>query len=320
MILLFGIADDPILEDIAAALDRLGAPTLLIDQRRPPPELALDDNGGGRVGQTAIADIKAVYLRPADLRLVARAQGWGPGSRALAEAARFTSDFLALTEFAPWRVVNRLSTQASNTSKPWQLEHIRRWFDIPRTLVTTDPAEALAFVQACDAAIVKSVSGVRSVVRRVSASRLENIDAVGHCPTLFQEFVDGDDVRVHVVGDQVHATCIASTLDDYRYDRAARRHPYQLSDEVAERCVALSHSLGLFVSGIDLRQRPDGSWVCFEVNPSPGFVYFEPPDGHPIADAIASLMSQGTDRPSGGDGLDSVFGGALGDRLLPCDV
>jgi hypothetical protein len=31
----------------------------------------------------------------------------------------------------------------------------------------------------------------------------------------------------------------------------------------------------LAFSGIDLRRSDDGTWFCFEVNPSPGFPYFE---------------------------------------------
>jgi D-alanine-D-alanine ligase-like ATP-grasp enzyme len=44
----------------------------------------------------------------------------------------------------------------------------------------------------------------------------------------------------------------------------------------------------VFVAGIDLRRTTDGRWVCFEVNPSPGFVYFD--DGT-ITEALADLLA-----------------------------
>jgi glutathione synthase/RimK-type ligase-like ATP-grasp enzyme len=50
--------------------------------------------------------------------------------------------------------------------------------------------------------------------------------------------------------------------------------------------------MGLLVSGIDLRVTGKGEWVCFEVNPSPGFTFYEA-DGQPIAAAIADLLLAG---------------------------
>ena len=47
-----------------------------------------------------------------------------------------------------------------------------------------------------------------------------------------------------------------------------------LPGSVARRCVRMVHGMGLHVGGVDLRRRPDGGWVCFEVNPSPAFTFF----------------------------------------------
>jgi len=49
--------------------------------------------------------------------------------------------------------------------------------------------------------------------------------------------------------------------------------------------------MGLPVAGIDLRCTPDGIWYCFEVNPSPGFTYFQDETNQPIAEAIARLLA-----------------------------
>jgi uncharacterized circularly permuted ATP-grasp superfamily protein len=40
----------------------------------------------------------------------------------------------------------------------------------------------------------------------------------------------------------------------------------------------------------DLARAPDGRWFCFEVNPSPGFTYYESHTGQPIAAAIADML------------------------------
>ncbi len=71
---------------------------------------------------------------------------------------------------------------------------------------------------------------------------------------------------------------------------------------MATRCVEATRSLGLTISGVDLRRAPDGRWFCFEANPSPGFTYYEANTGQPIA-AIASLLIHADvgrrSRPSG---------------------
>ena len=55
--------------------------------------------------------------------------------------------------------------------------------------------------------------------------------------------------------------------------------------------MAAARTLGLHFAGIDLRRAPDGRWFCFEVNPSPGFTYYEAHTGQPIADAVASYLA-----------------------------
>lgn len=293
MNLLFGPADDVILTVVAGAFERLGEAALVIDQRRRPPEWQFDADGGGRIAGIDLADITSVYLRPADLRAIARSEGWSPDGPKLHAAALFATEFLAATEFNDWLVINRLSAQASNLSKPWQLEQIKRWFEVPRTLVTTEPDAAHAFAMSLPAVIVKSASGVRSIVRRLTTDRLAALGDVANCPTLLQECIDGIDIRVHVVGDFVYATEVTSAATDYRYDPTSRHRHVGLPDDIARRCVELSQHLELPFSGIDLRRRTDGSYVCFEANPSPGFVYFEPFPAHPIADAVAGYMATG---------------------------
>jgi glutathione synthase/RimK-type ligase-like ATP-grasp enzyme len=112
---------------------------------------------------------------------------------------------------------------------------------------------------------------------------------VRFCPTQFQGYVAGTDVRVHVVGDAVFACEVSSTATDYRYpgDADVARKAIELPKEIAERCRAVTKQLGLVVAGIDLR-RAKQDWVCFEVNPSPAFTYFDL-DGA-IAIAIAKLL------------------------------
>jgi hypothetical protein len=45
------------------------------------------------------------------------------------------------------------------------------------------------------------------------------------------------------------------------------------------------------MAGIDLRRSAQGEWICFEVNPSPGFTFYDAEDDEPIARAVARLLT-----------------------------
>jgi glutathione synthase/RimK-type ligase-like ATP-grasp enzyme len=167
-------------------------------------------------------------------------------------------------------------------------------FSVPDTLVTTDAVAVGRFLRRHHDVIYKSTSGVRSIVSRLGPTRRDALEDVANCPTQFQEYVPGVDIRVHVVGDDILATEICSKADDYRY--ASRSNldvamvPIVLPEKVAAACRAMVNSMGLNVAGIDLRRTPDDKWYCFEVNPSPGFTFFEAAAGQPIAATIADFL------------------------------
>lgn len=57
------------------------------------------------------------------------------------------------------------------------------------------------------------------------------------------------------------------------------------------RCIALARRLNLPLAGIDLRCTPEGRHVCFEVNPSPAFSFYERRAGLPIARTMARYLA-----------------------------
>jgi glutathione synthase/RimK-type ligase-like ATP-grasp enzyme len=163
-------------------------------------------------------------------------------------------------------------------------------------LVTNDPALVHNFLGRCGRVIYKSISGVRSIVQTLGEQDLRRLERIRWCPTQFQEFVEGCDVRVHVVGEAVFATLIRTEATDYRYARQQVNAPARLvevdiSDEVAGRCVALTKGLGLEFAGIDLKVTPDKRVYCFEVNPSPAFSYYEAHTDQPISMAVARHLA-----------------------------
>lgn len=304
MILLCGIPSEGPVAAMAAACVHAAVPYRVVSQRAfAEHPLTVQPAPGGPVGTVGIdgepvplAQVTGLYLRVMDPGMLPEIRGLPTTHPTRLLAERWHQVLLAWAELTPARVANRASAMASNASKPYQAQLVRGYgFDVPETLVTNDPALVLELRDRHGRIVYKSASAVRSVVRELGDDDLRRLDRVRWCPTQFQELVEGDDVRVHTVGDAVFATAIRSSATDYRY--AGRDgvetslEAVTLPDDLARRCVELASGLDLPFAGIDLRLAPDGRVVCFEVNPSPAFTYYESHTGQPIAAALVRWLS-----------------------------
>lgn len=301
MILLWGLAGDAPLAAVRTQLAAQRRNALLIDHRavlETSIDVTVDDGVSGWLALDGVridlAQVSAAYVRPYGPTDVPQVSGAAEDSPERRHAVDVWEAFALWTELTPARIVNRLSAQASNGSKPYQAELIRAaGFPVPTTLVTTVPEAVLAFCAEHGDVIYKSVSGVRSIVTTTGSDLRERIELIVNCPTQFQVRVPGTDVRVHVVGDDLFACEAISEAVDYRYARSQgmeltlRR--VELPADCAQRCHSLATTLELPFAGIDLRRTPDGEWVCFEANPSPGFTFFDV-DGS-IARSVAAYLA-----------------------------
>lgn len=315
MILLWGLPADSPLARVQSALCRREAPVAFIDQRDvldTDVELSVDGAVSGAVhtpGRVIRLDqVSAAYVRPYGSVRLPAVEHAGPFSAAWQHAVGVDDALMSWADLAPAYVVNRPTAMATNSAKPYQALFIDAvGFEVPATLVTTDPDAVREFWAEHTTVIYKSLSGVRSIVSRLEESHHARLDRVRWCPTQFQQYIPGTDFRVHVVGDAVFACEIDSAADDYRYAArqglTAKIRPCALPADIADRCRALTMSLGLHVAGVDLRRDPEGRWYCFEVNPSPAFTYYQAATDQPIDEAIADLLiRQPSDRSVGRDG------------------
>lgn len=304
MILLGGIASETPLQMVAEALRRQGQPYALLEQRRFREYSLEAELCSGRLSgwlrldgrRYRLGDFRGMYARMIDDRQLPELDGEPEGSPLRQQCRNFHDAFLRFWEIAPGRVVNRLGPMASNSSKPYQAQRIQEvGFHTPATLVTNDPEAVLAFRARHGRLIYKSTSGVRSIVQELADDDLERLDQIRWCPTQFQEKVEGRQIRVHAIGQSVFATAIETTATDYRYAHrdggTTRLSTVELPDDLAERCVRLAAQIGLDFAGIDLCLCPDGREICFEVNPSPAFSYYENHTGQPIAHAVARYLA-----------------------------
>jgi len=121
---------------------------------------------------------------------------------------------------------------------------------------------------------------------------------VKYLPTQFQKKLRGHNIRVHVVGDVLFATKAESEVVDYRYARREEKEvkltSFKLPSIVQKNCFRLAKELNLMFCGIDLFLTSRGEYYCFEVNPSPGYSYYQQQAGQNIADAIVKWLEYGT--------------------------
>lgn len=303
MILVCGGLADRVTELVCARLEDCGFPYRLLDLARYPAgyHVAWHWTDAGPVGTIAGPDwvletdaITGVYVR------FLGPEGRVPphGDPEAAAALRFEADagLMALLEDLPCPVVNRIGGGMSNNSKPYQALLLRRaGFNVPATLVTSEPAVALAFAAEHGKVIYKSASGIRSIVRWLGPAQLTRLEFLHNGPAQFQAFVPGRNVRVHTVGDEVFATRIETDAVDYRYAHLdgldVVMTPVTLPAAVKTACLRGARELGLLFAGIDLKETPDGEYFCFEINPCPGFTYYERHTGQQISLALADLLN-----------------------------
>jgi glutathione synthase/RimK-type ligase-like ATP-grasp enzyme len=187
----------------------------------------------------------------------------------------------------------------SNNSKPYQALLVRQAGLLsPPTVVTNDPDVARGFIDELDGNVVyKSLSGIRSIVRQIGPETMDRLPFLRHGPAQFQAYIEGTNVRVHTVGDAVFATRVLTDAVDYRYARreggSVEMEPAALPDEVSAACLRMARALGLELTGIDLKETAQGDFYCFEINPSPAFLYYERHTGQPISAAVADLLYRG---------------------------
>ncbi len=304
MILLCGIPSESPLHMVTKQLETLGAEFAFFNQRKfDDCGISFDVSASGAMGELRLegqryplSEIRGIYTRLMDDRDLPELQGEPEDSGRRRRCRRLHDVLTQWMEVAPGCVINRAGPMGSNMSKPYQAQLIRECgFAVPTTLVTSDPELVKEFRGLHKRVIYKSMSGVRSIVQELRDEDDERLELIRNCPTQFQAFVGGTNVRVHTVGDEVFATAIASEATDYRYatqqkGKAAELREVELSDDLAEKCVKLAKHLGLEFAGIDLKITDEDEVYCFEVNPCPAFSYYESHTGQGISAAVARRL------------------------------
>lgn len=176
-------------------------------------------------------------------------------------------------------------------------------FQVPATIITSDPIEARKFIAHNPSVIYKPLAtplyrldGVSSTVevRTVTADEVD--DSVSGTAHLFQHCIDKiADVRVTVMGEQIFAVRIDSGLLDWRTDYGKLTYSVVKLPPGAEESIrAYLKHFGLVFGAFDFAIDKVGQWWFLECNPSGQWAWMEPETGLPMTSAMADLLERKT--------------------------
>jgi hypothetical protein len=142
--------------------------------------------------------------------------------------------------------------------------------------------------------VYKSGSWIRSRATRIELDDVPRLELLARCPTLLQEFVSGQNCRVHVVDHAPFCLGISSDATDFRFAVTANRYGVmELGGELLERIRISTADAGLILSGCDLKWSPESnSWNVLEINRMPAFEVFDHESNGMVADAIIAYVQK----------------------------
>jgi glutathione synthase/RimK-type ligase-like ATP-grasp enzyme len=125
---------------------------------------------------------------------------------------------------------------------------------------------------------------------------------VRYAPVIFQEYIEGVDLRITVIGNSIFAAEIDAQETSYPVDMRmvigeAHIRPVELPPKVQKKILELQRRLGLYYGAIDMRRTPQGDYVFFEVNPAGQWLFVEERTQLPISQAIADYLAEMDDHP-----------------------
>jgi glutathione synthase/RimK-type ligase-like ATP-grasp enzyme len=203
--------------------------------------------------------------------------------------------------------VNPRFEDESAHQKPFQWVVAQRvGMNVPRTLVTNKPEVARNFIEqiGIGKTVFKAFLAATQEWREtriIELSDLSRLDSVQYAPVIFQEYIDGVDLRITVVGDSLYAAEIDARQTSYPFDMRmvigeANIKPIELPADVHNLILRFMRELGLVYGAIDMRLTANGKFVFLEVNPAGQWLFVEQNTGLPISKAMADLLISLHDR------------------------
>ena len=306
----FGGAADVQCKAVAREAAALGADTVFIEPDALDRGLPLSmlDGRTSYCGEP-VDDVRGFYLRaipspyvPAlerDDELVLYEDWFTTFMHTRERASYFVAWLLQLAHRGA-TLVNAPHAASVMQYKPFQLHALRSLgAQVPRTLISNDPAAIRAFHAEVKDVIFKPIMG-GAITRVLDDEALERLEAVTASPVIFQERAPGADLRIMLVGEEIVSAVAIDTPEqhlDFRADPiysggGASYREVEIPEPVRRFCREAARACGLTFAGIDIKHQGD-AWVFLELNSSPIYLDVELKLGHPISRAIARRVVEG---------------------------
>jgi ATP-grasp ribosomal peptide maturase len=306
---------DPTADLVIHHLTARGAPFWRVDPGAFPTELTLSAelSGAGWSGTLSgasrgarLEQLRAIYWRrPSRFRI----EGLSEPERRFAERqarAGFGGVLMAMPNLT-W--VNH-PARIADANKPTQLAIAASCgLATPRTLITSDPRGRVRdFARQVGGRIITKTLSTGNYTEAGAAGLLytseinerdyehPGIAATAH---LFQEVIEGTDVRLTAVGQECFAVAIrpvsvAGPLDIRAHHDEVTYVAIEPPSHVKAGVRAMMERMGLLYGTFDFKMGPD--WTLLELNANGQFAHTEHAAGLAISAAIADLLIDGTER------------------------
>jgi glutathione synthase/RimK-type ligase-like ATP-grasp enzyme len=182
---------------------------------------------------------------------------------------------------------------------------------VPDTLITNEPAKALAFFRKLGKVCTKSLDEPNftfdghifpMLTRVINEEKefLENLESINRCPVLFQQYIEKTlDVRVVVFGQKVFAFEIHSQEQQLsKWDvRGISPHlldhePHQLPPDIESLILSFMSRQGLVFSSLDFVLTEDRKYWFLENNPNGQWLWLESLTGMDLTSHMIDLLQE----------------------------
>jgi glutathione synthase/RimK-type ligase-like ATP-grasp enzyme len=311
VILVVSFPEEEHSQDVIGRLRARGRPVHLLDLGDLPTRRSVTLGTGDGTRRVArvdgdgptidLDDVRVVWwrrIRPFDIDPAVTA----PSARAFA-ASETTQAVYGMLDALDCAWVNPRAADDSAHHKPLQWAVAQAaGLRVPRTLVTNRPDDARRFVDEIGLgrvvfkAFIASLDAWRET-RLVTEADMGRLELVRLAPVIFQEYVDGVDLRITIVGDQLFPCAIDARRTSYPFDMRmvvgeADVAPASLPAGVQRGLRRLMRRLDLRYGAVDMRRTEAGEHYFLEVNPAGQWHFVEHRTGLPISDALATELAR----------------------------
>jgi glutathione synthase/RimK-type ligase-like ATP-grasp enzyme len=225
------------------------------------------------------------------------------------EASNYLVELVDIAESCGCFVVDNPSRCRSASNKLAQLMLARDiGLSIPETIITADEKKIKKFIGRKTRVTKRIAQQASSISRNVRPYFTREIDRTIYkkytaendidYPILLQEKIEKSlELRIVVVGEKVFCCSIDSQVNekakiDFRVvsPYSLPHEQYSLPKDIEKKCLALTKSLKLNFSAIDMAVTPNNKYVFFELNPAGQYLWLEKLAQIPISEAIAEML------------------------------